>query len=329
MYCKYFGFREKPFNITPNPRFLYLSKNHKEAFAHLLYGISNHSGFIELTGEIGTGKTTVLRTLLGQLDESSHRCALILNPCLSAIELLRSINREFGIPHENLENGELLDSLNQFLLKENRAGNTVVLVIDEAQNLSPQVLEQIRLISNLETESDKLIQILLSGQPELQQMLEKVELRQLAQRITVRYHLDSLDFEDTAGYIRHRLDIAGGGAWINFSAAALKCIYRYSGGSPRLINIACDRVLLMAYSEESSNITGAIAREAVRELTGRRPLAAGARDILLPVLCGAVALVLLFGIYRLLSQPSVPSGDNHEGRVQQSGSGNAVKGRIR
>ena len=198
MYRAYFGFREKPFNITPNPRFLYLSKQHKEAFAHLLYGIKNHAGFIELTGEVGTGKTTVLRTLLGQLDESTYICALILNPCLSALELLRNINREFGIPHEGLENGDLLEELNRFLLAENRAGKTVVLVIDEAQNLAPQVLEQIRLISNLETESDKLIQIVLAGQPELNAMLAKPELRQLAQRITVRYHLLPMDFEDSS-----------------------------------------------------------------------------------------------------------------------------------
>jgi len=211
MYCHYFGFREKPFNITPNPRFLYLSKNHKEAFAHLLYGINSHAGFIELTGEVGTGKTTVLRTILEQLDDDSHRTAIILNPCLSALELLRNINREFGIAHEGLENGALLEELNRFLLQENRAGRTIVLVIDEAQNLAPAVLEQIRLISNLETESDKLIQILLAGQPELNTLLARAELRQLAQRITVRYHLLPMDFEDSSSYIRHRLQVAGGG----------------------------------------------------------------------------------------------------------------------
>lgn len=307
MYCNYFGFREKPFNITPNPRFLYLSKNHKEAFAHLLYGISNHSGFIELTGEVGTGKTTVLRTLLGQLDEASHKTALILNPCLSALELLRNINREFGIPYENLENGALLEELNRFLLTENRAGHTVVLVIDEAQNLAPQVLEQIRLISNLETESDKLIQILLSGQPELKQLLARVELRQLAQRITVRYHLDSLDYEDTSGYIQHRLHVAGGGAWINFSGAALKLIYKFSGGSPRLINIACDRALLTAYAEESSSISGNIAKTAINELGGKRQFSAIYRQILLALLCGVVLMTMLFGTYRLLPKKAESS----------------------
>ncbi|NJD92333.1 MAG: DUF2075 domain-containing protein [Geobacter sp.] len=326
MYCKYFGFREKPFNITPNPRFLYLSKNHKEAFAHLLYGISNHSGFIELTGEVGTGKTTVLRTLLGQLDEASHRTALILNPCLSALELLRNINREFGIPYENLENGALLEELNHFLLAENRAGHTVVLVIDEAQNLAPQVLEQIRLISNLETESDKLIQILLSGQPELKQLLARAELRQLSQRITVRYHLDALDYEDTTEYIKHRLHVAGGGAWIDFSTPALKLIYKYSGGSPRLINIACDRALLTAYAEESKVISGSIAKTAINELDGKRPLGTSARQILLPLLCGVVLMTMLFGIYRLLPKKTASSAAPPPVQEQPAKAKSAPKG---
>ena len=326
MYCKYFGFREKPFNITPNPRFLYLSKNHKEAFAHLLYGISNHSGFIELTGEVGTGKTTVLRTLLGQLDEASHRTALILNPCLSALELLRNINKEFGIPHENLQNGALLEELNRFLLTENRAGHTVVLIIDEAQNLAPYVLEQIRLISNLETESDKLLQIILSGQPELKKLLAKNELRQLAQRITVRYHLGALDNDDTAEYIRHRLHVAGGGDWINFTGAAVKLIYKFSGGSPRLINIACDRALLTAYAEESNVISAGIARKAINELTGKHPFAATARQILLPLLYGAVLITLLFGIYRLLPKQPESKVDTQPAQMQPVTPENPAKG---
>jgi general secretion pathway protein A len=163
MYCHH-GFTEKPFNITPDPAFIFLSRNHQEAFAHLLYGVDNHVGFIELTGEVGTGKTTVLRTLLNQLDAKNYRTAIIFNPCLSSSGLLRSINREFGIPCQNLNDQELIDTLNQFLVQQNSEGNTVVLVIDEAQNLKQDVLEQIRLISNLETERDKLIQI-QAGQP--------------------------------------------------------------------------------------------------------------------------------------------------------------------
>lgn len=266
MYCDYYGFKEKPFTVTPNPRFVFLSKNHKEAFAHLLYGIDNHAGFIVLTGEVGTGKTTVLRSLLVQFDNATMRSALILNPCLSAPELLRSVNREFGIAWEKLDLQEMLDTLNRFLLAENLAGRTVALVIDEAQHLEPQVLEQIRLISNLETETDKLIQIVLAGQPELAQLLRKPELRQFGQRITVRYHLTAMDFDDTRAYIEHRLEVAGGFRAATFSPAALKKIFRYSGGIPRLINIVCDRALLIGYIDDSREISGPMAARAITEV---------------------------------------------------------------
>lgn len=267
MYCKYFDFTEKPFTVTPNPRFVFLSKNHQEAFAHLIYGINGHAGFIELTGEIGTGKTTVLRSLLGQLDDKIYTTALIFNPCLSAIELLRSINREYGIAGDGLTDAELLQELNRFLVMEKRAGRTVVLVIDEAQNLEPSVLERIRLLSNLETDTDKLIQIVLAGQPELAQLLEKRELRQLSQRITVRYHLRSMDFADTRAYIRHRLTMAASGLAPNFMPAALRLIFRFSKGTPRLINILCDRALLIAYTEDCHHITVGMVRSAIREIT--------------------------------------------------------------
>ena len=266
MYCEYYDFKEKPFTITPNPRFIFLSKNHQEAFAHLLYGIDNHAGFIELIGEIGTGKTTVLRTLLGDLDEGSYRTALIFNPCLSAIELLRSINHEYGIPSEGLSNAELLQELNRFLLRESADGRTVVLVIDEAQNLEPAVLEQIRLISNLETETDKLIQIVLAGQPELGRLLARPELRQLAQRITVRYHLRPMDFEDLHAYINHRMTVAGCGRAVYFTNSALKRIFRYSGGIPRLINVVCDRALLIGYAEEHREFSGRLIKSAISEI---------------------------------------------------------------
>ncbi|HTZ17552.1 MAG TPA: AAA family ATPase [Dissulfurispiraceae bacterium] len=266
MYCEYYEFSEKPFTVTPNSRFIFLSKNHQEAFAHLLYGIDNHEGFIEFTGEIGTGKTTVLRTLLDQLDENIYRTALILNPCLSATELLRSINREYGITGEGLSNYELLQELNRFLLRERAAGRTVVLVIDEAQNLEPSVLEQIRLISNLETETDKLIQIVLAGQPELGRLLERSQLRQLAQRITVRYHLRPMDSDDTNKYIRHRLGMAGHGLTVRFMPSALKRIYGFSGGTPRLINIVCHRALLVGYAEGYRDITRRTVNVAIGEI---------------------------------------------------------------
>ncbi len=266
MYCEYYDFSEKPFTVTPNPRFIFLSNNHQEAFAHLLYGIDNHAGFIELTGEIGTGKTTVLRTLLGQLDENIYRTALIFNPCLSATELLRSINREYGIAGEGLSNAGLLQELNRFLLREKAAGRTVVLVIDEAQNLEPSVLEQVRLISNLETDTDKLIQIVLAGQPELGRILEKPELRQLAQRITVRYHLRPMDLADTEAYVRHRLSVAGCGLAVRFTASAMRRIFRYSAGTPRLINIVCDRALLVGYAEGRREITRQLVNSAIREI---------------------------------------------------------------
>ena len=267
MYCNYYGFREKPFAMTPNPRFLFLSKNHKEAFAHLFYGIRNNSGFIELTGEVGSGKTTVLRTLLGQLDRETYRTALIFNPCLSALELLQNINREYNIPCDDLNNAKLINSLNEFLLRENAAGRTVVLVIDEAQNLDPAVLEQIRLISNLETEKDKLLQILLVGQPELEQMLRRPDMRQLSQRITVHYHLKPLDYPDTVAYINHRLEVAGEKKRVIFSRGALRRIFRYSGGLPRLINVACDRALLAGFMKNSFVITSRMAATAIADVS--------------------------------------------------------------
>ncbi|MGZ6237170.1 MAG: AAA family ATPase [Syntrophales bacterium] len=266
MYLDFYGFREKPFNLTPDPRFVFLSKNRREAFAHLLYGIENRTGFIALTGEVGLGKTTVLRSLLSQLDADHYRTALIFNPRLSSPKLLQSITREFGISAHSSNSGDLLDALNMFLLQQNAEGRTVVLAIDEAQNLETHVLEQIRLISNLETDKEKLIQIVLSGQPELAQILKKKEMRQLSQRITVRYNLKPLDFEDTVHYIDHRLEVAGGRGGVIFSKAALKRIYRYSRGIPRLINAACDRALLAGYTKDKAKISYRIAAAGIRDM---------------------------------------------------------------
>jgi len=271
MYCTFYGFRESPFTITPNPRFLFMSAQHREAFAHLVYAVESRAGFIELTGEVGTGKTTLLRTFLNKLDDEGHRTALIFNPCLSSLELLTSINREFGLPGGQQSRMELLEALNAFLLEQKAAGRRVVLVMDEAQNLSAEVLEQIRLISNLETETDKLIQIVLSGQPELLALLARDELRQLNQRITVRYHLLPMSFESTRRYIDHRMELAGRFRAAEFSSAALKRIYRYAGGVPRLVNLACDRSLLIGFTEEERVISGRMAAQAISELRGRAP----------------------------------------------------------
>ena len=298
MYNDFYGFSEKPFTITPNPRFIFLSRNHKEVFGHLLYGLQQHAGFIEVTGEVGTGKTTVLRTLLGQLDGEAYRVALILNPSLSAGELLRSINREFGIATEGESGAQLIEALNAFLLRENAAGRTVVLVIDEAQNLAPEVLEQVRLLSNLETETDKLIQIVLVGQPELAELLGQQELRQLSQRITVRYHLRPMDLEDTCSYVRHRLAVAGAGAREVFTVAALRRVFRLTGGYPRLINILCDRALLVGYAENAARIAPAQVRRAAGELK-RLPSATGSGRRRLWAAGIAAALVVVAGVYWL------------------------------
>lgn len=265
MYLEYYGLQEKPFTITPNPRFVYLSKNHREVFAHLLYGIEDCCGFVAITGEVGTGKTTILRTLLDDLDEEKYRLAFIFNPCLSVLDLLRSVHREFGIESDASEVGSLIHGLNEFLLQQRLERRTVVLVIDEAQNLDPSVLEQIRLLSNLETDTDKLIQIVLVGQPELGLLLKQRDMRQLNQRIAVRYHLASMDQQDTYEYVRHRLIVAGGDEDL-FTPAALKKIYRFSGGLPRLINILCGRSLLLGFSRDSKIITAPMVAAAIREV---------------------------------------------------------------
>ena len=268
MYTKYFNLRQKPFSLNPNPNFVFLSRQHKEAFAHILYGINNRHGFIELLGEVGTGKTTVLRTILGQFQDKNYRFAFIFNPCVSATELLRKIHQEFGITCNARDINSLLNALNNFLLEENHNGRTVVLVIDEAQNLKPEVLEQLRLISNLETNVDKLIQIILSGQPELNTLLRRHDLRQLNQRIAVRCKLGALNRSETGAYIRHRLKIAGAGSGsrLVFSDLAILMIHMYSRGIPRMINILCDRALLTAYADSRHTVSPLIAYRAIKEL---------------------------------------------------------------
>lgn len=265
MYCEFFGFNEKPFTITPNPHFIYLSNIHREAFARLLYGVDSHAGFITLTGEVGTGKTTLLRTLMSHLDQEKYRNALILNSHLTRVQLLSNICGEFEIEVKQKNSAGYLDALNRFLLDQNSQGKTVVLVIDEAQNLKPDVLEQVRLISNLETERDKLVQIILAGQPEFDDILNRHDLRQLNQRITIRCNLLPMDFVDTAEYIRHRMKLAGGRNPELFSKGAVRKIFNFSKGFPRLINVVSEQALVMAWTQESQAVSPAIAAAVVAE----------------------------------------------------------------
>jgi general secretion pathway protein A len=297
MYESFFAFKEKPFSLTPNTRFLFLSRSHNEVYAHLIYGIESRVGFIEVTGEVGTGKTTILRTLLARLDEKKCRFAFIFNPKLTSIELLRNINREFGIADIGSSSQELIQALNEFLLKENSDGRTPVLVIDEAQNLSGEVLEQIRLLSNLETEQDKLIQVVMVGQPELRQHLSDHSLRQLNQRIAVRYHLRPLNREETAAYILHRMTVAGRPDGNVFSRAALRKIFQNSGGVPRRINLICDRALLTAFTEERGVVTRRDVAQAVAELAGTGEGRRNSSHLSWPVFSVSVLLLILVGVF--------------------------------
>jgi general secretion pathway protein A len=271
MYLTFFGLNEKPFAITPDPRYLYLSERHAEALAHLLYGITEAGGFVQLTGEVGTGKTTIVRSLLAQTPKNAE-IALILNPKMTAPEFLLTICEELGIGVPDSALGslkDLVDILSRYLLRAHAAGKRVVLVVDEAQNLSPDVLEQVRLLTNLETNTQKLLQIILIGQPELRELLARNELRQLAQRITGRYHLSPLSPDETAAYVRHRLRVAGATTDI-FTPGALNSVYRLSQGVPRVINVICDRALLGAYSLDRHHVTAALVRNAAAEVFGRR-----------------------------------------------------------
>jgi general secretion pathway protein A len=271
MYLSFYGLTEKPFSITPDPRYLYLGGRHAEALAHLVYGITEAGGFVQLTGEVGTGKTTVVRSLLAKQPDNTE-IALILNPRMNASEFIATLCSELGIFLPDKAVGsekELIDILNRYLLKAHAQGKRVVLIVDEAQNLNPELLEQVRLLTNLETETQKLLQIILIGQPELRDMLARNDLRQLAQRITGRYHLDPLSREESAAYVRHRLRIAGATVEI-FTNGALAELYRVSGGIPRLLNIIGDRALLGGYSADRHVVTAALIRRAASEVSGRR-----------------------------------------------------------
>jgi general secretion pathway protein A len=267
MYCSFFGLQEKPFSITPDPRYLFLSQSHQEALGHLLYGIEERKGFIAITGEVGTGKTLLCRALLDRLGRQV-RTALIFNSFMSELDLLRSINEDFGIPPSGATRKELIDNLNHYLISEFSGGRNAVLIIDEAQNLAPPVLEQIRMLSNLETERGKLLQIVLVGQPELRKQLARPDLRQLNQRIALRYHLQPFNRQATADYINHRLVVAGSHGSVKFSRSALSSLFRCSNGIPRKINLLCDRAMLAAYVCGSSRIRLTHIRQAWLELEG-------------------------------------------------------------
>jgi general secretion pathway protein A len=270
MYTSFFGLQEKPFAITPDPRYLYLSERHAEALAHLLYGINEAGGFIQLTGEVGTGKTTVIRSLLEQLPGHAD-VALILNPRVTPAEFLLTICEELHVHVPESGRGStktLMDLLGRQLLDTHARGRRVVLIVDEAQNLSTETLEQVRLLTNLETATTKLLQIILIGQPELRALLDQPELRQLAQRITGRYHLNPLSAEETTGYVKHRMRVAGATAEV-FTPAALREIHRLSGGIPRVINVISDRTLLGAFTQEDHRAGAALVRQAASEVYGR------------------------------------------------------------
>ena len=274
MYEDYYGFVEKPFSLTPDPRYLYRSESHANAFELLQYGIRRREGFIVVTGDIGTGKTTLCRALLDQLDRKTFT-ALVLNPFISEDDLLRLILQDFGVvSREEMKRGRLaavsrqalIEALNDFLLSLLPLRAKALLIIDEAQNLPRPILEFIRMLSNLETDKEKLLQIVMVGQLNLKDVLRSPELRQLDQRVSIRYELRPLGAEETAAYVAHRLTIAGGGAVVSFTPKALQSVYKYSGGIPRVINLLCDRALLAAYSERALRVTPDMVRKGAGSL---------------------------------------------------------------
>lgn len=312
MYTEFFGLNEKPFAITPDPRYLYMSARHTDALAHLVYGISESGGFIQLTGEVGTGKTTLIRSLLEQLPEKAD-IALILNPQLTTLEFLQTIIDELHCaqPNERTVKAQI-DVLNAHLMAAHAAGRRVVLIVDEAQTLSPELLEQVRLLTNLETSKQKLLQIILIGQPELRDVLDRPEMRQIAQRITGRYHLEPLDGHDTRAYVNHRLRVAGAQSDV-FTKSAIRALHRQARGIPRLINVIADRALLAAYTQDRRNVDTRLVGAAAAEVFGIRrkrtpwwPAATAAGGV----------LALLFGVTNLRQPPApAPSALQQEPQV--------------
>lgn len=304
MYLDHYGLGEAPYSITPDPRFVFLSERHRDALAHLLFGIGQGGGggFVQLTGEVGTGKTTLSRLLLGQLPENT-RVALLLNPRLGPVELLETVCEELHIDVSSARGSgkSLVDALNAYLLRAYADGLRVVLIVDEAQNLSADALEQVRLLTNLETDTQKLLQIVLIGQPELREVLAKPELRQLAQRITARFHLTPLSAGETGEYLRHRFRIAGG-RHFPMSAAAVNRVHRHANGIPRLVNVIAERALLAGYARDASTIDPKLVDAAAREVLPAR----NARDVRLPPawLLAAAGVLLLGSIGWAIWRPA-------------------------
>ena len=318
MYTKYFGLNEKPFRITPDPRYLFMSERHSEGLAHLVYGVKDSSGFIQLTGEVGTGKTTLVRTLLARIPKGVD-IALILNPQLSEVEFLAAICEELHIPlpEDRASPRALVDALNGHLLASHAAGKRTILLVDEAQNLSTGVLEQIRLLTNLETAKQKLLQIILIAQPELRKKLSQSNLRQLAQRVTGRYHLEPLSKDETERYIEHRLKVAGGLGDI-FDDRAKREVFKCSKGVPRLINVICDRALLGAYSSDVRKVTPQIVHKAAKEISGEKNLV-DTRNWMFPAISIITAVVLAAGIWAVTRDSHVPAADSVLIRLNETG----------
>ncbi len=307
MYESFYGFTEKPFNLTPDPKYLYLSQRHAEAFAHLEFGRRERGGFILITGEVGTGKTTLARYFLSKLGPETHT-AFVLYPALTADELLHTILDDLHVNPDGPSKKSLVDALHRFLLEARGAGRNVVLLIDEAQDLSAEVLEQIRLISNLETDTEKLIQIVLMGQSELRDLLSRHELRQLAQRVTARYHLAPLSLAETGEYVRHRIVVAGGEGKVGFTSDALATVHRLAGGVPRLVNLICDRALLAGYVKSSRTITAGMVAQAAEEVAGDRPAKAFKwhHGLIATALTAALAVLAFTVAPRLAQAPEAP-----------------------
>jgi general secretion pathway protein A len=321
IYQDFFGFSEKPFDLTPDPKYLYLSAKHKEVLAHLVYGLQENNGFLKIVGEVGTGKTMICRSFLREL-RADFNIAYIFNPCINELELLQTINTELGLPGKSKSKKKLVDVLNHFLLEERAKGHRVVVIIDEAQDLATNVLEQLRLLSNLETDTEKLIQIVLIGQPELDKVLAKDGLRQLRQRITIKWELLPLNLEEARGYIQHRLNVALGKGKVRFSRDAVEMVYRYSRGIPRMINVVADRTLLIAYTQGTKKITTKIVKLAVSDIGELDPLESWADKFWKLVLPSGLAAGLIFFAINFFALPdynkNAPGGKDISALIQEN-----------